>query len=58
MIFFGGFGSLLIPDLQRLATLKFSKNRKKPKAKYHFYFAKHRFTWQNAPKKGSFFCQY
>jgi hypothetical protein len=58
MIFFRGFGALLIPCLQPLATLKFSKNSKKPKAKYHFYFAKHRFTCQNAPKKACFFCQY
>jgi hypothetical protein len=54
MIFFEGFGTLLIPYLQWFATLKVSKNRKKSKAKYHFYFAKHRFSCQNAPKTACF----
>jgi len=58
MIFFGEFRSLLIPNLQLFATLKITKNRQKSKAKYHFYFAKPRFSCQNAPKKACFFCQY
>jgi hypothetical protein len=54
MIFFGGFGSLLIPDLQWLATRKILKNGQNTKAKYHFYFPKPRFSCQNAPKKACF----
>jgi hypothetical protein len=58
MIFFEGSLSMVVPALQWLATLKILKNRKKWKAKCHFYFAKHRFFCQNALKKACFFCQY
>jgi hypothetical protein len=58
MIFFGGFESMLVTTWQRLATQKILKNRQNTKAKYHFYFAKHRFSCQNAGKKACFFCQY
>jgi len=36
MIFFGGSGSLLIPNLQRLAAQKISKNRQNTKANLIF----------------------
>jgi len=49
---------MLITYLQQLATRKISKNRQNMKAKYHFYFAKHRFSCQYALKKACFFCQY
>ncbi|HEV7926152.1 MAG TPA: hypothetical protein VGR14_12395 [Verrucomicrobiae bacterium] len=58
MIFFGGFGLMLVAAMQWLVEAKSSKNMKKGKAKYHFHFAKPRFTCQNAPKKAFFFCQY
>jgi len=32
MIFFGGFGWLLVTNLQRFATLQITKNRQKSKA--------------------------
>jgi hypothetical protein len=58
MIFFGGFGKMLTAGWQWLATRKILKNRQNTKAKYNFYFAKHRFSCQNAPKRACFFCQY
>jgi hypothetical protein len=58
MIYFGGSESMLVIAAQLLATQEISKRGEKRKAKYHFYFAKHRFTCQNAPKKACFFCQY
>src|ERR1700722_16552944 len=58
MIFLEGSESMVVVYLQWLATLKILKNSKNTKAKYHFYFAKHRFSCQNPLKKARFFCQY
>jgi hypothetical protein len=58
MIFLEGSGALLITSLQRFATQKTFKNRKKRKTKCHFLSRGRPFFCQNGLKKARFCCQY
>jgi hypothetical protein len=58
MIFSEALGSLVIIDLQWLATQKIFKKRKNTYAKCHFLLRGRPFFCQNAPKNARFLCQY
>jgi hypothetical protein len=58
MIFFGGVGSTLVAEMQRLATTTISEEPKKRTAKHQIFSLGPPFFCQNALKKARFLCQY